>query len=243
MKASSKLSAVDETHIDIQITDVDLIQRRRKQIVDAAVGLFATQGYDKTTVQEIAAKAGVSIGLIYQYARTKEDVLLLSLLSILGSYKTEIPKALAGETDPLRRLWCAVSAYCHVVDRGGDLTLLAYRSTKSLPKADRELIKKSELETNELLAACIRDCISAGVFRKVNVDRVVYHFVAFAHTWALKYWRLKSITTLEEYIESGFDFLISSMLVEKVSKRSYMSPPPRKKSPRAAAKRPARRAN
>ncbi len=221
---------MDETQIDIQITDVNLIQRRRKQIVDAAAGQFAAQGYDKTTVQEIAAKAGVSIGLIYQYARTKEDILLLSLLSILGSYKTEIPKALAGETDPLRRLWRAINAYCHVVDRGRNLTLLAYRSTKSLPRANRELIKKSELETNELLAACIRDCVSAGIFRKVNVELVVYHFVSFAHTWALKYWHLKSITTLEEYIESGFEFLISAMLVEKVSKRRYKGTAGRKKS-------------
>ena len=56
-----------------QANDVDLIERRRAQIVEAAVSLFARQGFYRTTVQEIARKANVSAGLIYHYARTKEE--------------------------------------------------------------------------------------------------------------------------------------------------------------------------
>ena len=51
----------------------------------------------------MAKKAGVSAGLIYQYVSDKEDVLLLVLLSVLDSYKQEIPAALEGLTDPLER--------------------------------------------------------------------------------------------------------------------------------------------
>src|SRR5208282_71268 len=148
-----------EAKIKSQVADVDLIQRRRGQIVTAAVELFSQQGFYLTTMQDVARKAGVSIGLIYQYVHDKDDVLLLALLSVLDSYKHEIPAALAGVTDPLARCWVAVDAYCRVVDARRDATVLAYRSTKSLPKARREIIQNAEIETNEFIAACLRECV------------------------------------------------------------------------------------
>ncbi len=198
-----------------QVTDEALVQRRRAQFVAAAVELFSSQGYYRTTIQDIARKAGVSSGLIYQYVRDKEDVLLLSLLSVLDSYKQEIPQALAGLTDPLERCCVAIDAYCRVVDQRREATVLAYRSTKSLSADRRALIKVSELESNDLIAACLRDCIAKGVFREVNVELVTYQLVTFAHTWALKHWRLKELSTLDGYIEQGIDFFTQALLTPK----------------------------
>src|SRR5579863_4896375 len=163
-----------------QVSDPALVRRRRGQIVAAAVELFSEQGFYTTTMQEVARKAGVSIGLIYQYVHDKDDVLLLALLSVLDSYKREIPAALTGVNDPLSRCWVAVDAYCRVVDNDREATVLAYRSTKSLPKARRELIKNAEIETNEFIAQCLRECVRHGLFRDVDVDLATYHFVNFA---------------------------------------------------------------
>ncbi|MDO8605213.1 MAG: TetR/AcrR family transcriptional regulator [Phaeospirillum sp.] len=198
-----------------QVADEALVHRRRAQIIAAAVELFAHQGFYRTTIQDVAKKAGVSAGLIYQYVTDKEDVLLLVLLSVLDSYKQEIPAALAGLTDPLERFWAAVGAYCRVVDQRREATVLAYRSTKSLPDDRRELIKASEIETNGMIAACLRDCIKAGLMREVNAELVAYQLVTFAHSWALKHWRLKELCTLEEYIAQGFDFFAQALLTPK----------------------------
>ncbi|CAA7615438.1 Transcriptional regulator [Candidatus Terasakiella magnetica] len=198
-----------------QVTDEALVQRRRAQIVAAAVELFAHQGFYRTTIQDVAKKAGVSAGLIYQYVTDKEDVLLLVLLSVLESYKQEIPAALEGLTDPLERFWAAIGAYCRVVDQRREATVLAYRSTKSLPEDRRKLIKISELETNGMIEACLRDCITAGLMREVNVELVTYQLVTFAHTWALKHWRVKQLSDLEGYIAQGFDFFAQALLTPK----------------------------
>lgn len=206
--------------IKSQVADAALVQRRRAEIVAAAVELFSQQGFYTTTIQEVARKAGVSIGLIYQYVHDKHDVLLLALLSVLESYKREIPPALEGVGDPLARCWVAVDAYCRVVDSRRDATVLAYRSTKSLPKARRELIKQAELETNELIAQCLRDCVAAGLFHEVDIELATYHFVSFAHAWALKHWRLRELCTLDGYIEQGLDLLFGGLLTEK-GRRQY----------------------
>ncbi len=49
---------------------------RRKQIVDTAYYLFFTKGYRSTSVNDIAAEAGISKGLIYRYYKSKEELLL-----------------------------------------------------------------------------------------------------------------------------------------------------------------------
>jgi AcrR family transcriptional regulator len=197
------------------VTDAELVKKRRAQIIAAAVDLFAHQGYYKTTIQDVAKKAGVSAGLIYQYVRDKEDVLLLSVLDVLDSYKQEIPAAIEGLSDPLERFRAAIYAYCRVVDQRREATVLAYRSTKSLSPERRQLVMASEIETNALIALCLRECTSAGLFRAVDADLVTYHFVSLAHNWALKHWRIKQIAGFDRYVDEGFDFLIHALLTEK----------------------------
>lgn len=45
------------------------------KILDAALELFAIKGYDSTTIAGIAAKAGVSKGLMYNYFSSKDELL------------------------------------------------------------------------------------------------------------------------------------------------------------------------
>ena len=81
----------DPAFVKSQVADQELKTRRRGQIVPAAVRLFSERGYHRTTIQDIARRAGVSTGLIYQYAQTKEDILLLSLINVMETYKQAIP--------------------------------------------------------------------------------------------------------------------------------------------------------
>lgn len=46
-----------------------------KKIMEAAFSLIAIQGYDSTSISQIAAEAGVSKGLMYNYFESKEDLL------------------------------------------------------------------------------------------------------------------------------------------------------------------------
>jgi AcrR family transcriptional regulator len=200
-----------EIAVKSQVADAMLVKRRRSRILAAAVELFSEQGFYRATMQEVARKAGVSIGLIYQYVQDKDDVLLFVLLSVLDSYRREIPAALEGVTDPLTRCWVAVDAYCRVVDSRRK-ALLAYRSIKSLPKERRRLIMKAQIETNRFIADCLRDCVKRRLFRPMNVELATYHFVLFAHGWALKHWRLRELCTLDDYIENGLDLLLRAML-------------------------------
>jgi AcrR family transcriptional regulator len=51
------------------------VEDKRRQLVDAAVRVFARKGFHASRVGDIAEEAGVAHGLLYHYFRSKEDVL------------------------------------------------------------------------------------------------------------------------------------------------------------------------
>ena len=64
-------------------TDSEVVQARalvtRQKILTSALKMYASKGYQKTTVDEIAKTAGVSVGVAYRYFKNKKDLLLATL--------------------------------------------------------------------------------------------------------------------------------------------------------------------
>lgn len=196
----------------------ELIEKRRAQIIAAAIELFGKNGYHSTTIRDIAKRAEVSIGTIYQYVSDKEDVLFLTLIEVLDDYQRHVPAAIERASEPLARLHAGIKAYCTVNDHKIGATVLAYRETKSLPKMRRKLIQEKELATNRLLATCINDCVTAGLIEEVDVELFTYQIVMFAHAWALKAWRFRPMMTLDDYVARGIRLMINPRLTARGKK-------------------------
>ncbi|MFN2172470.1 MAG: TetR/AcrR family transcriptional regulator [Candidatus Promineifilaceae bacterium] len=52
-----------------------LIEARRQLIIDAAIEIIAEQGFQKTTIKQIATRAGIADGTIYNYFKNKDGIL------------------------------------------------------------------------------------------------------------------------------------------------------------------------
>jgi AcrR family transcriptional regulator len=112
-------------------------RRTRAALLKAALGLFAQHGYERTSIGEIAAEAGVGAGTLYQHFRSKRQLLLVlmdSLLEELEALNLEL-----GETgDPKA-----------VLERALHEGLLADRTYAGAYRAWREAVL-SDLELREL---------------------------------------------------------------------------------------------
>lgn len=60
-------------------------QRNKQAIVEAAISLFSAQGYENTSIEQIARAAGVGKGTVYSYFQTKKDI-------IKGFFEYELEK-------------------------------------------------------------------------------------------------------------------------------------------------------
>ena len=73
------------------------LANRRQQILDAAAGCFARNGFHRTSMQDIVKESGLSAGLIYRYFTGKDDM----ILAIVDEWHTTRAASLTTADDPL----------------------------------------------------------------------------------------------------------------------------------------------
>jgi AcrR family transcriptional regulator len=104
-------------------TRLDLDERRR-QLVEIGLDLFSERAYDEIAIDDIAAQAGISKGLLYHYFPSKRDFYVEVIREAAGELaeRTEPDSSLP----PLERLTESIDAYLvHVEEHArGHATLL-----------------------------------------------------------------------------------------------------------------------
>lgn len=199
-----------------------LAEQRSRQLLDAAARLMEREGSEAVSMQALANEAGVSVGLIYRYFGSKDDILLAVITDVLDAFATAVPAAVerAGD-DPVHRLAAAFAAYCRVIDTHRHAAVLTYRESKSLDEAGRKRIKQLEVETSEPLRTAIRDGVDAGKLVADDPDLVAYNLLLLAHAWALKHWYFEQTKTLDSYIQNQLALALRAILADGVD-REYV---------------------
>src|SRR5260370_24179839 len=70
-----------------------------QQIIEAAVRVFARQGYFNSRVSDIAREAGIAAGTIYLYFKTKEDILITLFREKMAAFWASLRRAINDEPD------------------------------------------------------------------------------------------------------------------------------------------------
>lgn len=85
----------------------------RARILAAALQLFADNGYESTSVKQIAAAAGVAQGLLYSHFTGKEGLLRAIFVQSIEDVRASFAEAAAGTGDPIERHIRAAFAILH----------------------------------------------------------------------------------------------------------------------------------
>jgi AcrR family transcriptional regulator len=83
----------------------------RQRILDGADRAFRNEGFRGASLPDIALEAGVSVGLIYRYFPSKEELFLTVCQSRTDAQLNELASALAGIPDPRQRLATAIGTF------------------------------------------------------------------------------------------------------------------------------------
>lgn len=121
--------------------DVDLIDSKHQQIVNAACRLFFKRGYHRTTIREIALASGMSMGQLYHYISSKDDVLFLTYKQMqMLWYEHLVKSGVEKIKDPQQRLTKAVRLTLDFAVKNKDLFLFLYTETKYLGKRHLQVV-------------------------------------------------------------------------------------------------------
>ncbi|MBU1155350.1 MAG: TetR/AcrR family transcriptional regulator [Proteobacteria bacterium] len=200
--------------IHTEVKDSDLVFRRRRQIVDASVQLFISKGFHKTTTREIAKAAGFSIGTLYEYVNSKEDVLYLVCQAIHSEMEQRLKQRLRHGINGARDLEAAIAVYFTVCDQMSDHILLIYQETKSLPAESRRFVLEHELRITgvfkDLLARGVAD-FSLRPLHPPEIALVAHNIMVVGHMWGFRRWALAPSFSLEQYIQLQGDYLLGEL--------------------------------
>ena len=197
--------------VPTQVKNKDLVAIRRRQIVDAAVELFIEKGFHKTTTRQIARAAGLSIGSMYEYVASKEDILYLVCDAIHAEVERGVTQALERARNGTNPLAEVVREYFQVCHRMNDHILLIYQETQSLPAKWRKMVLENEIRITGLFTGVIMKLIYNGQLRPMDdatLDLLAHNITVLGHMWTFRRWFLSRHYTVDQYIDLQIDFIL-----------------------------------
>ncbi len=130
--------------------DSELTEKKRQQIVNAACKLFFRKGFHGTTIREIATAASMSMGQLYHYISSKDDVLFLIYRHMQTLWREHLAQCgIEDIHDPVERLREALRQTIAFMVKNRELLLFIYTETKYLDK--RHLGAVLEMDNQEVV--------------------------------------------------------------------------------------------
>jgi AcrR family transcriptional regulator len=183
----------------------------RERLVNAAIAVFVEKGFHNATVRDIGRVANMTQGTIYNYVRSKDDILYLVCDRIVAEYNDQTRKALESSHDPVERVRSAVRAISQVMYRHRREILLIYQDSHLLDARSRHVILA---RVEEFIGMFER--IVADAARELKVPLRHPHLAANMLTFlpvmiALRGWSLKNDPPPDQVIDEISGFVVRGL--------------------------------
>ena len=171
-------------------TATNQIEKNHKyhQILEAAVKVFARQGFHQSTVAEIAKEAGVADGTIYLYFKNKDDILVqffsFRAKQVFESFREEVDRA-QNSLDKLRNL-----VRCHLTEfqRDRDGAVVYQVETHQNSRLAEAQIREMSQMYRDLISEIVEQGQQEGTIRKDLYVGLVKRFIIGAVDEVINTW-------------------------------------------------------
>jgi TetR/AcrR family transcriptional regulator len=153
-------------------------QKCREAILDAAVEAFGRQGYQKTSMKDIAEHADMSVGKLYSCFAGKEEIYRSLLEKYMGEMHRRGDEACRGGDPPLEQLRCRLAAVIeHFKEHVSFFMIYHNESPRAFEGAIRHEIERHRETAAELFSLAIE----RGEMRRVDPNVLSAVFVGAVH--------------------------------------------------------------
>lgn len=129
--------------------------RRRRQLLDVALRVFAERGFHDASMNDIAVAAGVTKPVLYQHFTSKRELFAELLTDVGRDLQETITKAVTAAQTPHEMVVLGFTAYFTYVDRHRDAFQLFYGGSMARDEEFAEVVNQTETAVAGLVAGLI----------------------------------------------------------------------------------------
>ena len=191
--------------------DPDLIKMKHQRIVESACKVFFKKGYHPTTTRDIAKACDMSMGQLYHYISSKDDVLFLVHKHMQKIWYDHLVNSGIEEIkSPFDRLVKALRHTLELITRNKKLFQFVYTESKYLKKKQLKNVLKIDDKNVVGFFRRLLDDVKKEKSIDCDVDFAANLIAYLAVFLALRGWNLKKRST-EEYIDLLIDFILRGL--------------------------------
>lgn len=184
---------------------------RQRQLLAAAVQIFRTQGYDATSLQDLADAIGIQKGSVYHYIRTKED-LLFAIIDNVHKQMFRLNVAwMAPEGDPLQRIRSFIEGHVKASVANLEGAEIYFRDFRALNAEHKASIIEIRDVYEGQLRSLIQDAAEQGELRPQIDPAFATRMVFGMINWVFFWYRPAGPSGLDELIDEIGTYAIASL--------------------------------
>ena len=146
---------------------------KHRRILEAAIKVFARNGFYNSKVAEIAREADVADGTIYLYFKNKDDILISLFEDKMNEIIAQLNSRLEGMTDPIEKIRVYIRAHFEMVRDHHDLMEVITVELRQSAKFMKEYDNKQFMRYLNILSDIIREGKDSGLIRKDVSPRII----------------------------------------------------------------------
>ena len=202
-------SKIVKKEVKTRIKNANLIDSRRKQIIKGAIKVFTAKGFHSATVREIAEESGLTMGSLYNYIRSKEDIIYMVYDHITRILSGEVEKAIAGVSDPKERLKAALRQNLNSIYRYQDVVMFIYKASTFLDRERLHEVLARETEYIELFEDLLREYFKENEVNEIRLraaaDLLTYiPVIVTFRRWSLR----RRFDSMDTVLKAILDFVL-----------------------------------
>lgn len=191
---------------------------KRARIIDAAVDLFYTNGYDNTTLEAVGEKLGVTKPFIYSHFKSKAELLGHICSRGIAASLEVIDSVLKTDGTPTMKLERLSRGFVTAVLENRKYIAIFTREEKGLSPEDLAWINDMRREFDRKLTLLLEDGRRSGDFQ-LGDPHIAALSIGGMVSWAYVWYRDRGRMTIEQ-IASEMTELILNMVQAKLADRS-----------------------
>lgn len=156
---------------------------RREILLEAAARQFLRHGFAAASMRDIAADAGMQAGSIYYHFPSKDELLVAVHEQGLRHIKQSVTRALAGETDPWRRIEAACIAHLEVLLEGGEFYQVVMREIPREADPLRAKLVRWRDDYEAIFTGLIDDLALPGRVDRHSLRLMLLGAINWSHSW------------------------------------------------------------